>query len=305
MRKLQIIIITLVLLLISTNVSAAQEPPYGQIAIWPDYTAPGYGWSLAAGQSVNVADYPEIFDVIGYMFGGSGSTFNLPNLNGRVAVGYDASAEFGTIGQIGGEKTHTLTINEMPQHAHFYSWWEPGSYGVGLTDANSWQVSVDSAFTGINGYDQPHNNLQPYITLRYIIYTGLPVSIRPTPTPQPIVETLTQTDTYSITVSFDALQPGAMITKTLPTSDTALYTGNIGIPPFYAQYNVYIALGMLLAFGLVGAAVGKPTMFIIAYIGLLLTGVFNSQEQAIIQFSILALLTIIVVYKFLYERARR
>lgn len=88
---------------------------------------------------------------------------------GRVPVGYDVSqTEFDTVGETGGEKTHTLSINEMPSHTHQKSnnFKDAGS----LADGRFWakttgSTSGSAAFTEAAGGDQPHNNLQPYITV--------------------------------------------------------------------------------------------------------------------------------------------
>ena len=86
-------------------------------------TAPE-GYLLCDGRAVSRATYDQLFAVIGTTYGtGNGSTtFNLPNLKGRVPVGFDASStEFNTLGKIGGEKTHKLLINEMPSHSHTFT----------------------------------------------------------------------------------------------------------------------------------------------------------------------------------------
>jgi microcystin-dependent protein len=60
-----------------------------------------------------------LFGVIGYTYGGSGSNFTIPNLQGRIPVGRDsAQTEFDVLGEAGGAKTHTLTTAEMPSHTH-------------------------------------------------------------------------------------------------------------------------------------------------------------------------------------------
>lgn len=89
---------------------------------------------------------------------------------GRVLVGLDTSqTEFNTIGKIGGEKTHTLTIDEMPKHKHTIS---AGTNAT--TDANYDRVA--SAYAGGNpknlntsetGGSNAHNNLQPYQVVAY------------------------------------------------------------------------------------------------------------------------------------------
>jgi microcystin-dependent protein len=92
--------------------------PTGAIFQFAAATAPT-GYLLCQGQSVSTTTFASLFDVIGYTYGGSGSSFTIPNLKGRVPVGLDtAQTEFDVLGESGGAKTHTLTVTEMPQHTH-------------------------------------------------------------------------------------------------------------------------------------------------------------------------------------------
>jgi hypothetical protein len=87
-------------------------------------------------------------------------------VKGRVPVGVDPNdSDFNTAGKIGGEKTHKLTTVEIPRHDH-------PSHGVfnftsgNNNDGNGYSVYNDNnRTTGSTGGDQPHNNLQPYITV--------------------------------------------------------------------------------------------------------------------------------------------
>lgn len=80
---------------------------------------------------------------------------------GKAIVGIDSSdTDFNTIGATGGEKTHTLTIDEMPSHTH------RGKYGTGsgTTAGSSCNSShwFSQNYNEETGGDQPHNNMQPY-----------------------------------------------------------------------------------------------------------------------------------------------
>jgi microcystin-dependent protein len=94
--------------------------PVGEITMWGTNTAPT-GWLICDGTAVSRTTYGSLFALIGTTYGvGDGSTtFNLPNLKGRVAVGRDsADADWDTLGETRGAKTHTLTEAEMPSHTH-------------------------------------------------------------------------------------------------------------------------------------------------------------------------------------------
>ena len=86
---------------------------------------------------------------------------------GRVPVGVDTSqTEFNTVGKTGGEKTHTLTVDEIPKHRHYLGQMYDGYHLAGQT-AQPRGVYADygqAIPTTETGGDQAHNNLQPYIT---------------------------------------------------------------------------------------------------------------------------------------------
>lgn len=89
---------------------------------------------------------------------------------GQVLVGVDSGqTEFATVGQTGGEKTHTLTTQELAKHSHKMYWSNEGGtgsgYGALIRDALSGGPWPYSYFTETDGGGQPHNNLQPYITV--------------------------------------------------------------------------------------------------------------------------------------------
>jgi|GEM_PF-643314 len=171
---------------------AANTPP-GTIVQYAGATAPT-GWLICNGTSVSTTTYAALYAVIGYTYGGSGSTFSLPNLVGKVAVGKSISSPFDTLGNTGGEITHLLTAAEMPshthtqnQHGHAIHNGYGGPNGIGASaesgsDDNNWSFQdrmfasqfafVADYTTATNqntGGGQAHNNLQPYLVLNYII----------------------------------------------------------------------------------------------------------------------------------------
>lgn len=148
--------------------------PIGAIAPYAGDTAPT-NWLICDGSAISRDDYAELFLVIGTTYGsGDGSTtFNLPNLKGRVAVGKDTSqTEFDVLGETGGEKTHTLTIQEIPSHNHAIlnannSGWDSGwNYCPNIGDTNKGYQNMG---TESSGGGQSHNILQPYIVVNFII----------------------------------------------------------------------------------------------------------------------------------------
>lgn len=89
-------------------------------AVLPFYgSRPPKNWLLCYGQEVSRTEYKALFDVIGTVAGsGNGSTtFNIPDLKGRVIYGQGSTDALVT-GSTIGETHHTLTVNEMPSHGH-------------------------------------------------------------------------------------------------------------------------------------------------------------------------------------------
>lgn len=138
---------------------------------------PPPGWLICDGSEVSRGTYAELFLAIGTTYGeGDGSTtFNIPNLKGKVVVGIDESdTDFNATGKTGGEKTHILTISEMPSHTHsFIDRYVGGGSKWGSTSAAQYAETSDSYTTDSAGGGSAHNNLQPYMALNYIIYTGV------------------------------------------------------------------------------------------------------------------------------------
>ena len=135
------------------------------------------GFLLCDGAEYSRTEYVELFATIGTTYGeGDGSTtFNVPNLQTRVPIGANENYK---LGSTGGEETHTLTKQEMPSHTHPIGGGEMynavGGYGYNgqmAKDPNSKQ-NVTYGATDSAGGSQPHNNMQPYTVVNYIIATG-------------------------------------------------------------------------------------------------------------------------------------
>jgi len=171
----------------------------GEIRMYGDETAPT-GWLICDGSSYLRSQYSDLFVVIGTKYGSvDGTHFNVPDLKGRVPVGKDLSqAEFETLGEVGGFKTHTLSVNEMPVHTHIQNAHThvqnahnhactidpgtdsspPGNFrsdsGGAYTKYTQNATATNQNATATNqntGSGSAHNNLQPYLVINFIIKT--------------------------------------------------------------------------------------------------------------------------------------
>lgn len=174
--------------------------PIGAITSYAGSIAPT-NWLICDGRAISRFTYSDLFNAIGTTYGsGDGNTtFNLPNLKGRVITGLDTSqTEFDALGETGGEKTHTLTIDEIPSHSHDLYGALTGETKAITNTGNDWAQTTTgfstSTYIKNTGGGQAHNNLQPYIVLNYIIKAfqsaGTVANVSAT-------TTTSDTDTYS------------------------------------------------------------------------------------------------------------
>ena len=132
------------------------------------------GYLKCDGQGLSTTTYAALFAAIGYTWGGSGGTFNLPDFVTN-NIFPRAAANDGEVGQSGGEDTHTLTTNEMPSHNH------PGSTTNALASLAQPTYAIpggpSNGFTGATvtvaaqGGGAAHENKPPYKNVYMIIKT--------------------------------------------------------------------------------------------------------------------------------------
>jgi microcystin-dependent protein len=155
------------------------DPYIGEVKVI-SFNFPPKGWAFCNGQLLPINQNQALFSILGTMYGGDGRVnFALPNLQGRVPL--HAGSGF-TVGQQGGEVSHTLTISELPAHTHSVN--ASSSNGDTALPANTILASSlnqsyrapDQALTtllpgsiGNAGGSQPHDNLSPYLTVNFVI----------------------------------------------------------------------------------------------------------------------------------------
>jgi microcystin-dependent protein len=150
----------------------------GEIRIM-SFGFPPKGWALCNGQLLPINQNQPLFSLLGTTYGGDGRVnFGLPNLQGRVPTHFGNGL---TIGQFGGEQTHTLSIPELPTHAHTVNASSVSANGIdapvnnyfggynNLYHAASNLTAMQPNTVGPTGGNQAHNNMQPYLTLNFCI----------------------------------------------------------------------------------------------------------------------------------------
>jgi microcystin-dependent protein len=162
------------------------EPFIAEIMIFAGNFAPR-GWAFCDGQLLPIAQNTALFSLIGTTYGGDGRTTTaLPKLQGRAPMhpGRGPGLTDRSLGERGGSETITLTDNQLPNHNHSLlaanvpaSVNTPNNTTALARSANGYAYNqgstVDSTLdTGAllpTGGNQSHNNLQPYLTLNFVI----------------------------------------------------------------------------------------------------------------------------------------
>jgi microcystin-dependent protein len=154
------------------------EPFLSEIRIM-SFSFPPKGWALCDGQLLPINQNQALFSLLGTTFGGDGRVnFALPDLRGRTPIHVGSSH---TLGERGGEQSHTLAISEVPTHTHVAqassaagSTQDAANNVLGnvpsrvYTDPNALTSLSPTTITNVGG-SQAHLNMQPFLTLNFSI----------------------------------------------------------------------------------------------------------------------------------------
>lgn len=159
----------------------------GEIRLFAGNFAP-VNWSMCSGQELPISQNETLYTLFGTLYGGGGTTFNLPDLRGRVPIHFGQGANMTShpLASKGGTEDVTLTIPNLPAHSHA---WMANSAAAGLatpagnvladvgtgntlyeTDATFNNAIAAPANTlGYAGGNQPHENMMPFMALSFIV----------------------------------------------------------------------------------------------------------------------------------------
>jgi microcystin-dependent protein len=163
------------------------DPFVGEIGVFAFSFAP-VGWLQCSGQVLSISQYTVLFSLIGTAYGGDGvTTFALPNLKARFAVGCDSgNFPYSYPGSTGGAETVALAVNQLPAHTHTArassnqanqrgpggNTWAQEAMGQDAVYSSA-SPNVDMAYGTIAnaGGGQAHQNIPPYLVLNFCIAT--------------------------------------------------------------------------------------------------------------------------------------
>jgi microcystin-dependent protein len=154
----------------------ASQPYVGEIFLVPYNFAPA-GFAFCQGQLMAISQNNALFALIGTTYGGDGqTTFALPDLRSRIVIGTGQGPNLSSyvLGQSVGSETVTLQTSQIPQHDHAV----PISTAARTTSSpvnavpaggGAYGSPVDTSMQDSAGGGQPHDNVQPFTTLNYVI----------------------------------------------------------------------------------------------------------------------------------------
>jgi microcystin-dependent protein len=165
------------------------EEYIGMIKMFIGDYAPEY-YTLCDGRPLPVQQNQALFAVIGYRYGGSGATFNVPDLRGRMPIGMGTGVNPALttrqLGQSGGTETVTLNATQIPPHTHTYNALSgnreatsPAGNFLGNAAGNFYSqqdpgdqlLPMNAGAISPAGGGQPHNNMPPFLCVNFIICT--------------------------------------------------------------------------------------------------------------------------------------
>jgi microcystin-dependent protein len=164
------------------------DPFVAEIRIFPFNFAPR-GWAFCDGQILPISQNTALFSLLGTTYGGDGkSNFALPDMQGNAPMhpGQGPGLSLHDLGETGGAETVTLLESEMPAHPHAMrahngdqaDAQNPSQNTSLAQSANglAYQNNGSQSLVALNasaltpaGGDQPHNNMQPYLTLNLCV----------------------------------------------------------------------------------------------------------------------------------------
>ncbi len=168
-------------------------PYIGEIRLFAGVRCPA-GWAFCDGRSLPISAYNDLFSLIGNTYGGSSTTFGIPDFRGRIVLssGPGIGLSPRNLAQTGGTETITLTLAQMPAHTHSFavstattgSTPSPSSYtfvGIPTSSQPSPVCYIPDAPSGLTvqplnagvvtetGGGAAHNNMQPFLAVNYIM----------------------------------------------------------------------------------------------------------------------------------------
>jgi microcystin-dependent protein len=167
------------------------QPYIGEIRMFAGNFAP-VNWALCNGQMMSINENTALYQLIGTTYGGDGvNSFQLPDLRSRVPVhaGTSSGGNY-LLGQVAGVENVTLTTQQMPKHSHALNATnsgevlapaantfpalatstpqQPGSVNM-YEPASTANTTLNPATITLDGGNQPHSNIQPFVAINFII----------------------------------------------------------------------------------------------------------------------------------------